>query len=83
MSASTSNEALFWPDGEDIGLLRRLSDARTLLIQATPYNENSVTVEFHVAGVVRALTPLREACGWSLEGSTGVPAGGAGAATVW
>lgn len=63
---SNNNESLgLWAAaGQPIPFIKALFGKNTLLVRATPHNENSVTAEFPIAGIETAITPLREACGW-------------------
>lgn len=65
MSASTNNEALgLWRGGASIPFIRTLFDGDRLFVRATPFNENRVEMTFPIAGLERAIEPLREACNW-------------------
>lgn len=65
MSRSTDHEALgLWRGGQSIPLVKRLLDAETLTVRATPYNESAVTVIFPIDGLADEIVPLREACHW-------------------
>lgn len=61
---STNNKALgLW---RDFGLdfIKSLYGVDTLLVRATPFNESSITTEFHIAGLKNAIQPLTAACKW-------------------
>lgn len=64
MTASTDNSALGLWNGAGVPFIKDLLSAKYLLVQVTPYNESAVTAEFTVAGLERAILPLRKACGW-------------------
>jgi len=62
---STANEHLgLWTGAKSIGFIQELIDGRTLYIEATPVNENTVNATFDIAGLSEAIKPLRESCGW-------------------
>lgn len=62
---STNNEHLgLWSGGQSIPLIKSLFGAENLLVQAAPFNENKVVLDFKVGGIENAVKPLREACGW-------------------
>lgn len=62
---STNNEHMgLWNGGRSIPLIKALFDHKTFLLQATPFNESSITLSFDIAGVEQAVTELRAACGW-------------------
>ena len=61
---STSNDALGIWNSASIGLTRRLFNAETLTIRATPFNKNRVEATFNIQGLREAIQPLRDACGW-------------------
>lgn len=64
-SLSTDSQATFAPDwaGE---LLKKMSTETKFIAQVTPYNENPRTAIFDTTGMVEALKPLAETCGWTL-----------------
>lgn len=62
---STDNSALgLWGGGSAIPFAKSLFGHDTLLIQATPFNDNALTIEFPITGLDEAIKPLREACHW-------------------
>lgn len=62
---STNNEHMgLWNGGRSIPLIKALFGHKTFLLQATPFNESSITLSFDIAGVEQAVTDLRAACGW-------------------
>lgn len=62
---STSNKHLgLWNGGTAIPFIKSLFGANQVLIEATPFNEDSVTLTFPVAGLESAIKPLRDACKW-------------------
>lgn len=62
---STNNEHMgLWNGGQSIPLIKALFGHSNFLLQATPYNESSVTLDFNVAGVENAVADLRKACNW-------------------
>ncbi|OBX36995.1 hypothetical protein A8U91_01343 [Halomonas elongata] len=65
MSESTDNKALgLWNGGSSIPVVKRLFDADTLTVRATPYGQSPITVQFPVGELKKAIEPLREACHW-------------------
>ena len=64
-SISTNHEAFgLWNGATSIGLIRQMFGRQNLLVQTTPYGENSVMVNFNITGLEEAIAPLREACNW-------------------
>jgi type VI secretion system protein VasI len=62
---STNNQHMgLWSGGESIPLIKKLFGAENFLLQATPFSESSITLDFKVGGLENAVKPLREACGW-------------------
>lgn len=62
---STSNEHLgLWNGGSSIPMIKELLGGKKLIVEATPYNENPIQLEFDISFVDGALGPLRAACGW-------------------
>lgn len=59
---STNNLAVFVRS--PINFIRKLIRHEDLLIQITPYGENSVTAEFFLQGLSGAIKPVQKACGW-------------------
>lgn len=65
MEESTSHEHLgLWDGGSSIPVIKSLAGGTTLLMEATPYSENPIQLEFDITGLEGALQPLRKACGW-------------------
>lgn len=64
-SHSTDDTATF--ASSPIALLKSMLDHDELIAQATPYRSAPITATFDLAGMRAALTPLAEACHWSLE----------------
>ena len=60
---STNNSAGFFP-GSPITFLHQMIKGNRLVIQATPYNESPITAIFSLAGLTKAIAPLRANCGW-------------------
>jgi type VI secretion system protein VasI len=61
---STDHGALGLWNGTGIKLIKSLFGKSKLLVVATPFSENSITVEFDVQGIEKAVSPLRKACKW-------------------
>ncbi|MGV0817151.1 type VI secretion system-associated protein TagO [Martelella sp. AMO21009] len=65
MDASTSNEALgLWRGDRAIPFIKRMLEADRLLLQFTPYGQNSVLAEYDISGLNEVIKPLRDACNW-------------------
>jgi type VI secretion system protein VasI len=65
MRASTDKRALgLWSGGSAIPFIRNLFGGSVLLIHATPFNEAPVTFQVNIAGLEKAIAPLRKACNW-------------------
>ncbi len=62
-SISTDSKATFYPK-KDIPFIRALMQTDRFVAQVTPYGESPKTVEFDLTGLVEAIKPLQEACGW-------------------
>jgi type VI secretion system protein VasI len=62
---STDGTATFAPKwaGE---LLRKMAATDKLILQTTPYSSKPITAVFDTRGLANAITPLTQACGWSL-----------------
>ncbi len=57
---STDRQAAFVPQA--IPFLKTLMNKETLLVQVTPYGENTVITTFDIRGLAESATPLTEAC---------------------
>lgn len=65
MEASNSNEALgLWSGTRAIPFIKAMFGKTDLLVEMTPFNENSLRVEFDISGTENAVEQLRAACGW-------------------
>jgi type VI secretion system protein VasI len=62
-SLSTDSKATFYPDS-DITFIQQLLDADRLVAQVTPYAESPVTAIFDLTGLMNAIGPLQDECGW-------------------
>jgi type VI secretion system protein VasI len=68
---SSDREAVgLWSGGTAIPFIRTLIDKSKLAVRITPYGESPVTTTFPISGLRAAVTPLREACGWSEKAPT-------------
>ncbi len=63
-SLSTDNRATFFP-GNDIQLIRDLSEANRFVAQVTPYSESPVTAVFGLEGLAEHVGKLQAACNWN------------------
>ncbi len=64
-SESTNNEHMgLWSGGQSIPVIKSLFGHKNLLIQAVPFNENPLTLDFDISGVEAAVKDLRTACSW-------------------
>lgn len=59
---SSNNKATFSP--MPIPLIKDLLGKSSLIVQVTPFSDNTYTVNFDIKGLDNAITPVREACGW-------------------
>lgn len=62
-SESLDNKALFAPDG--LALARRLSTARRITFEFTPFMADAQTAMFDLAGVTNGVGRVARACGWA------------------
>lgn len=62
-SISTDNKSVF-VRGSDISFAKKMMKYNKMLVQITPYGENSVMTTFNIRGLSEAIKPLREACNW-------------------
>ncbi len=62
-SLSTNSEAMF--ANNDIGLIRQLMPAHSLVVQTTPYGSNPIQATFTLDGLLNAISPVQQACGWN------------------
>lgn len=62
---STDNGALgLWSGGSSIPFIKSLMTGQTLFVRVVPFNEDPIDTEFNIAGLDKAITPLRKACAW-------------------
>ncbi|MCF6225775.1 MAG: type VI secretion protein [Xanthomonadales bacterium] len=59
---SSNKKSTFHP--KPIPFLKELLQSNKLVAQVTPYNESPATAIFDTTGLVNAIKPLRETCGW-------------------
>ncbi|WP_234642397.1 type VI secretion system-associated protein TagO [Allorhizobium ampelinum] len=65
MTATTDNKWLgLWRAGDAVYWAKILMKHDSLVVRATPFNENPIVVTFPIDGLDEAIKPLREACGW-------------------
>ncbi len=62
-SLSTDKTATFYP-GDKVAFIRQLLSATRFVAQVIPYGESPITAVFDLTGIVNAIKPLRETCGW-------------------
>lgn len=53
-----------WRGSTSIPFIKKLFGRKTLLLQVTPYGENSVLTNFKISGLKDAIKPLRNTCHW-------------------
>ena len=53
-----------WRGAEAIPLIWGLLDHDVMTVRMKPFDEDVFTVSFDIAGLDRAIVPLREACHW-------------------
>ncbi|MEL0629960.1 type VI secretion system-associated protein TagO [Psychromonas aquatilis] len=64
-SLSTKNEHIGkWSGNTSIPFIKKLFGKEKLLMQLTPYGENSVMTTFDISGIEEAIKPLRSKCNW-------------------
>lgn len=61
-SISSDNKSSFKKN--PIAFLKSMLEAKKLVAQTTPYNENPITAIFNISGIANAIKPLREECKW-------------------
>jgi len=62
---STDGTAMgLWSSDVAVPFIERLIGATSLNIEAIPYRDQPIKARFNVAGLDKAITPLREACDW-------------------
>ena len=67
MRNSNDHMALgLWSGGQSIPFIKKLKNAKSLLVRATPHSSSSITTTFPVAGIDKAIAPLSAACGWKM-----------------
>lgn len=65
LSESTDNKSLgAWDGGKAIPFIKKLLPGKNLVVQFTPFNESPKMAEFNIAGLDKAIEPLREQCKW-------------------
>jgi hypothetical protein len=62
-SESVDDDTLFAPDG--LALAGRLSAARRLTFEFTPFGADAQAATFHLAGVASGVQRVARACGWT------------------
>lgn len=60
---SGNTKAVFYR-GRTIDFIKSLEKAEKMMVQITPYNENSATTTFDLKGLSEAIKPLQKSCGW-------------------
>jgi type VI secretion system protein VasI len=62
---STNNRALgLWSGGQAIPMIKQMIGKSKMLVRMTPFGENSFAATFNIAGLDKAIEPLKKACGW-------------------
>lgn len=65
MDESTNHESLgLWNGGSSIPFIKRMLNHDSMVVEATPFSESTMTMTFPIAGLEDAVKPLREACHW-------------------
>jgi type VI secretion system protein VasI len=59
---STDHNAAFIPQA--VPFIKSLLDKEALLVQLTPYSENTIMTSFDIRGLAASVKPLSEACSW-------------------
>jgi hypothetical protein len=69
LSPAGSGDAFgFWGGSESVPFIRRLADAKRLVVRAAGYNETSQEAIFDVTGIAKGTASVQSACGWILGG---------------
>lgn len=62
---STNNRSLgLWNGGSSIPIIKQMFGKEQMIVRMTPYGENPFTATFQIAGLEKAISPLRQACSW-------------------
>ncbi|TKZ19310.1 hypothetical protein FAP39_11995 [Shimia litoralis] len=65
MVESTSHQHLgLWGGRSSIPFLKAMLGHSEMLVEATPYGENSVIASFDISGFDEAILPVRDSCHW-------------------
>lgn len=64
--SQSGNSIGLWRDHQSIGFIEEMLQSKSLYIQLTPRNQNTIVADFDLNGVVEAMKPLGEACNWTL-----------------
>lgn len=65
LKMSASGKAFgYWQGEAAVPFIKRLLTAKRLLVEVKPFGARAVLAEFPVAGLDKAVLPLRQACGW-------------------
>lgn len=62
---STDNRALgLWSGAKAIPMMRQMAGKSKMLVRMTPFGENPFAATFNIAGMEKAIEPLKKACNW-------------------
>ncbi|MDP2085218.1 MAG: type VI secretion system-associated protein TagO [Gemmobacter sp.] len=65
MDESNDNQALgLWSGKAAIPFIKELMEGSSLYIRATPFSESMIEATFSIAGLAKAIEPLKAACKW-------------------
>jgi type VI secretion system protein VasI len=62
MAKSTDGEAFFFRNA--IEEIKYMKNHSRLILEFIPFNSNPTEIRFDLSGLVEAIRPLQEACGW-------------------
>lgn len=63
---STDNEGLFYP-GNVVGFINQLVTSDIFIAQVTPDDGNNITSDFDTTGLINAVQPVLQACGYNQQ----------------
>lgn len=62
---SNDNMALgLWSGGTAIPFIKEMIGHDQMIIRATPFSDSTVTGEYNISGLAKAVQPLRDSCNW-------------------
>lgn len=65
MQESTDNRSLgLWSGNRSIPLIKQMLGKTQMIVKMTPYGNSPIMATFQIAGLDKAIEPLRKACSW-------------------